>query len=281
MSRLILQPGSALHATFVRVIGEADRVFFSGIPGAGKSLLLQQLALLALEAGRRVTLLQWDVARLPFETPRYPLADGATHPLVIRAAGAWLRSALAEWDAGARKPADMLIGEAPLNGGRFMEIARPAADEAEALLRDRRTQFLIPVPSKPARALIEARRAASIAKPRHENESHDAPPDLLRALWQDVYQAGAALGLAPATVGDAAYSPEVYAAVYRHLLQHRQRQVLPVDEPLQPTSSVYDLATPLPALRATADQAQAILAKLEASMTVDQAIADAAAWYEV
>ncbi len=281
MPQVILAPDSAIYHALTHLIEKADRVFFAGLPGVGKSLLLQQMTLMARAAGRRATLLQWDIARQPFERPRYPLADGATHPLVIRAAGAWLRGALVEWDARFKKPDDMLIGEVPLNGGRFMEIAKPAADDAEALLRDRRTQFLIPVPSRRVRALIEARRERSIAQPQHENEAHDAPPDLLRALWQDVYRVGAALGLAADTGCDAPYSPEVYAAVYRHLLQHRHRQVLPIDEQLQTSASVYQHAEPPPVLKATAVQAEAILAKLEASLTPEQAIAAAETWYEV
>ena len=281
MSPLILKPESLLHRKFAQLIEGADLVFFAGLPGVGKSLLLQQMTLMALAAGRRVTLLQWDVARQPFETPRYPLANGATHPLVIRATGTWLRRALLDWDARAKKPADMLIGEVPLNGGRFMEIAWSIADEAESLLRDERAQFLIPVPSRPVRALIEAKRARSIAEPQHENEAHDAPPDLLRALWLDVYRVGVALGLAPATTSDAPYSPAVYGAVYRHLLQHRQAQVLPIDEPLQPTASVYAQAEPLPFLQATAAQAESIFADLEASMRPDAAIAAADNWYVV
>ena len=279
MPQVILAPEGAIYRALTRLIEEADRVFFAGLPGVGKSLLLQQMALMAHAAGRRVTLLQWDVARQPFERPRYPLADGATHPLIIRAAGAWLRGALVEWEA--KETGDMLIGEVPLNGGRFMEIAKPAADDAEALLRDRRTQFLIPVPSRRVRALIEARRERSIAEPEHENEAHDAPPDLLRALWQDVYRVGVALGLADATGCDVPYSPEVYAAVYRHLLQHRHRRVLPIDEQLRMSASVYHYAEPPPVLQATAAQAEAILAKLEAAMTPERAIAAAETWYEV
>ena len=64
---------------FSQLIEDADLVFFAGLPGVGKSLLLQQMTLMALAAGRRVTLLQWDVARQPFETPRYPLAE-RRHP---------------------------------------------------------------------------------------------------------------------------------------------------------------------------------------------------------
>ncbi len=281
MSQVILAPDSVIYLCLAQLIEDADRVFFAGLPGVGKSLLLQQMTLMARAAGRRATLLQWDVARQPFETPRYPLANGATHPLVIRATGAWLRGALVEWDAQARNGSDMLIGEVPLNGGRFMEIARPADDAAEALLRDSRARFVIPVPSEDVRALIESRRERSIAAPRHANEAHDAPPDLLRALWQDVYQVAVALGLAPATPGDAPYSPQVYAAVYRQLLRHRQARVLPIDEALQPSSSVYEHGEQPPLLRASATQAEAILARLEAAMTPEQAIAAAGRWYEV
>ncbi len=281
MSPLILEPESLLYRRFSQLIEDADLVFFAGLPGVGKSLLLQQLTLMALAAGRRVTLLQWDTARQPFETPRYPLSDSATHPLVIRATGAWLRRALLDWHARARKPQDMLIGEVPLIGGRFMEVARLKSDEAETLLSDERTQFLIPLPSSEVRALIETRRARSIADPQHENEAHDAPPDLLRALWLDVYRVGVLLGLAPPTKVDAPYSPAVYEAVYRHLLQHRNARVLPIDEPLQPTASVYDRAEQLPFLRATAAQAETILADLEASVSPEAAIAAAARWYEV
>lgn len=274
MSQMILASDSAIYHCLSRLIEDADRVFFAGLPGVGKSLLLQQLTLMARAAGRGVTLLQWDVARQPFETPRYPLANGATHPLVIRATGAWLRGALVEWDG------DMLIGEAPLNGGRFMEIARPADDEAEALLRNSRTRFVIPVPSKDVRALIESRRERSIAAPRHANEAHDAPPDLLRALWQEVYQVAVALGMAPATPSAAPYSPQVYAAVYRHLLRHRQAQILPIEEALLPSGSVYEHVEQPPVLQASAAQAEAILARLEAALTPAQAIA-ADRWYEV
>ena len=79
---------ASLYGRFSLLIEKADLVFFAGLPGVGKSLLLQQMTLMA-KAGRtpRATLLQWDTARQPFETDRYPLSEGATHPLVIRATG--------------------------------------------------------------------------------------------------------------------------------------------------------------------------------------------------
>ncbi len=275
MPSLVIPPESALYATFSETLAGADLVFFAGLPGVGKSLLLQQMALMAAEAGRRVTLLQWDVARQPFESPRYPLQDGATHPLVIRAVGVWLRGALVQWVASARNTNDLLLGEAPLIGGRFMEICRPADDAAEALLRGERTRFLLPVPSVELRAHIEAQRERSIAAPRHQNEAHDAPPDLLRALWHDLHQVAIQLRLATAAEDDAPYSPSTYAAVYRHLLQRRTLTRIDLRRPLPAATSVYAGLDALPQLRAATAEADAIMAELEAAPST------AYAWYVV
>ena len=276
MSKLILRQGSPVYRCFAELILTADRVFFAGLPGVGKSLLLQQLTLVAIDAGRPVHLLQWDTARQPFETPEYPLEQGATHPLVIKAVGSWLRTALVEWEAAHRQSNTMLIGELPLIGGRLMEIARPAGDEAEKLLTDRRTQFVLPLPSRAVRAIIEARRESTIANPQHENESQDASPDLLRALWGDLHRVALQLGLTDAAEEEPPYSPQVYAAVYRHLLRHRHVISLPLNEPLQPAGSVYEFAINLPQLVASRQRAQTILAQVAAptSETLSR-------WYDV
>ncbi len=276
MSALILPRDSALYAMFAELVDKADLVFFAGLPGVGKSLLLQQLTLLAREAGRRAHLLQWDVARQPFETRRYPLQDGATHPLVIKAVGAWSRGAISEWDAVFGAEGDMLIGEAPLIGGRFMEIVKPADDAAEALLRGERTRFVLPVPSREARAAIEAKRAQSIAAPRHEKEAQDAPPDLLRALWQDLNRVAFRLGLVNSPE-NAPYSPAIYASVYGHLLANRHHILADIHQILASAASVYDDLDGLPNLRAAPEEAAAILANLEAELPFD----DAKAWYEI
>ncbi len=278
MSKTILPEASQIYRCFAELINSADRVFFAGLPGVGKSLLLQQLALLARAAGRGVHLLQWDTARQPFESPRFPLDRGASHPIVIKAAGIWLRRAILAWQKAHSDANAMLIGELPLIGGRFMELARPADDEAEALLADKRSQFVLPLPSREVRALIERRRAASIAHPAHENESQDAPPELLRALWQDLYRIAVQLGIAEALAQDAPYSPEIYEATYRQLLRHRQLKVLPIDEPLRPVASVYDFDAELPQLIAEPEQAQALLREIEVAASSARG---SAAWYEV
>ncbi len=281
MTELILSPDSHIYRRFTELVERADYVFFAGLPGVGKSLLLQQMTLMAIAAGRRVHHLQWDTARQVFESPDYPLRDGATHPTVIKAVGIWLRQALVDWDKSQHKPANMLIGEVPLIGGRLMEIVRPASDAAEALLVDPRTQFVLPVPSRQVRALIENKRENTIAHPQHENESQDAPPNLLRALWQDLFRVAGQLGFAENSVAGVSYSPEIYEAVYSYLLQHRHFQPLPIDEPLQPVGSVYDFNLELPQLIATDAMAQAILAQLEASRSSEDVSAAAANWYKL
>ena len=64
---VLLSQGSALLAGLRDLARDARCVFFAGLPGTGKSLLIHQLAHLAHARGRRVHLLQWDVARPAFE----------------------------------------------------------------------------------------------------------------------------------------------------------------------------------------------------------------------
>ena len=279
MTALLLKPNSPIYQTFADLIDRADRVFFAGLPGVGKSLLLQQLTLMAQDTGRRAHLLQWDTVRPAFESPKYPLQDGATHPMVIKAVGLWLRPALLDWDKAHPKPASLLIGEAPLIGGRLMEIARPFDDDAETMLRDEGTRFVVPVPSKEVRALIETSRERTIARPRHPNETEDAPPDLLRALWQDLHRLAVRLRLTESAA--APYSPPIYTAVYRHLLQHRHVHILPLNEPLEPAASVYEFDADPPQLRADSAQARDIWARLETMTSLEQAQADVARWHEI
>ena len=69
--------------------------------GVGKSLLVQQLALMAQAEGRHVHLLQWDVTRAAFERPeilaRFPEVDGVTHAAIRQGVGTWARRAVHAW----------------------------------------------------------------------------------------------------------------------------------------------------------------------------------------
>ena len=108
--------------------------------------------------------------------------------------------------------------------------------------------------------LIEARRAQSIAAPQHENEAHDAPPDLLRALWLDVYRVGVRWDWRRRPASDAPYSPAVYQAVYRHLLRHRQTRVIAHRRAAAADRLGLRSGGAAAHLQATAAQAESILA---------------------
>ena len=73
---VLIDEGSPLFTALAVLARDARLVFFAGLPGTGKSLLLHQLAHLAHARGRRIHLLQWDVARPVFEAseagPVYP-----------------------------------------------------------------------------------------------------------------------------------------------------------------------------------------------------------------
>ena len=175
-------------------------VFFAGLPGTGKSLLVHQLTHLAASAGRSVHLLQWDVARPAFEASaagrRYPLADGVTHPVIRKAAGLWARRALVAWDERHPDPRHLLVGETPFVGNRFVELARRLDDAAEALLTAPSCRFAIAVPSREVRRFLEAERERRAASPLHPREREDAPPHVLRDLWRDLHDVARGLGIA-------------------------------------------------------------------------------------
>src|SRR4051812_30907373 len=126
MTNVILPCNSTLYHAFEQLIDSQRLVFFVGLPGVGKSLLAQQLALMADQSGRKVHLLQWDVVRQPFTADayivaNYPEVDGVTHGAVRKAVGLWVRSAIGQWCQHNSDKAEMLIGEAPLIGNRLIE----------------------------------------------------------------------------------------------------------------------------------------------------------------
>ncbi len=210
-------------------VGERRCVFVAGLPGTGKTVVLGQAVLLAREAGRTVHRLQWDDARLPFDTPgilaRYPEVDGVTHPAIRIAAGRWARGAVARWHAAHPGGGHVLIGETPLAGERLMSLARPAADAVEELLAGPGTLFVVPVPTSAVRAAMEQARERRIDAP----DAHDAAsarPHLVREHWRDLEELAHALALPVRAPGT--WDPDLYADVYDRLLRCRHHAALPI-----------------------------------------------------
>jgi len=254
---MLLDEGSPLHAALAALTRDTRLVFFAGLPGTGKSLLIRELAHLAHARGRAIHLLQWDVARPVFEASpagqRHPARDGVTAGAIRLAVGRWARAAVERWHA-AQPPAALLIGETPFIGHRLIELARRESDAAEPLLAGVATRFVIPVPSRALRAHLEAERQRRARQPRHAREREDAPPAVLRALWREV--AG----------DDRAYDPDVYRRVYEMILVHRWSSALALDTVLPVgATSAYDVRVPVTDLVPGADEAARAIAAVEAS----------------
>jgi hypothetical protein len=270
----------------IRALAERRMVFFAGLPGTGKSLLVHQLTHLAAKAGRTVHLLQWDVARPVFEaTPAgryYPLADGVTHAVIRKAAGLWVRDALAGWSARHRDPRHLLIGETPFVGNRFVELARPLDDGAETVLAADSCRFALAIPSRDVRRFLEAERERRAAAPLHPREREDAPPQVLRDLWRDLTEVAGHLEVTPA-VSPGSYDPITYRRVYERLLRHRHIDVLALDVVL-PTArlSVYDFAVPALDLTPSEADAEAAIREVEGRYADPAALErEIARWWQV
>jgi hypothetical protein len=285
-----------------RVVVQADRqladqlgrlsrqrmVFFAGLPGTGKSLLVHQLAHVAGRAGRVVHLVQWDVARPVFEASqsgrRYPLADGVTHAVIRRAAGLWVRQAVVEWAERYPGPEHLLVGETPFVGHRFVELARRVEDRAEALLAGASCRFVVAVPSAEVRRFLESERERRAASPHHPREHEDAPPRVLRELWRELAEVAGRLGIAVPASGPGAYDPIVYRRVYETVLRQRRNVDVAVLAVILPTErlSVYDFAVAPRDLVPSAAEADAFIREVErryADLTVLER--EIARWWEV
>jgi len=260
--RLVVAADRGLEVR-LRALAERRMVFFAGLPGTGKSLLVHQLAHVAAEAGRVVHLLQWDVARPVFEASpagqRYPVADGVTHPLIRKAAGLWVRQAIAAWGERHPEAEHLLVGETPFVGGRFVELAHCGDDRAEALLAAVSCRFAVAVPSREVRRFLESERERRAASPMHPREREDASPRLLRDLWRELAVVAGKLGIGEPTDD---YHPDVYRDIYTALLRRRNVDVMPLDVILPTaTFSVYDFAVTPSALVPTAAEAGAFIAQ--------------------
>ena len=249
----------------------------------GKSLLLREQAILAHEHRRTVHRLQWDIARQPFERAdilaRYPEIEGSTHPVIRRAAGIWVRQAVASWFRTHEDPGHLLLVEAPLVGARFIELARVQADPAESYLAADTTSFLVPVPSREVRAVIEAARVRQSTTPEHAQDAANAIPVVLQALWRAVVQAAHDLGLTAAPEGSE-YSPELYAALYCHVLRHRHVSAVPISEVVSLAGSPHFLEQPTSELRPASSEITSLIEEA-AGVGVDEVLRASEVWYQL
>jgi hypothetical protein len=280
---VVIASEPALRALLATLARTKRMVFFAGLPGVGKSLLIRELAHAAHEVGRRVHVLQWDIVRLAFVSPvteaRYPDQRGQTHPMLRRAIGRWARRRVLSWDRDHDRT-HILIGEAPLVGGRLLDLAQVQADDAEALLGGPDVSFIAPVPSIATRSTIERARSRTFGNPAHPRERADAPSQVLQRVWQEVHALAVTIGAAEASAAEPIpFDPKSYAAVYRQLLRHRSTLMLWMDAHLEPSGSVYDLHSVTDELIPNAAEASLSIEQLEREITVAEAEQSVASWF--
>jgi hypothetical protein len=286
INRITISNEPEIHASLQKVARTCEIAVVVGMPGVGKSLFVQQLALIAQQEGRSVHLLQWDVTRRAFETDdilaRYPdLENGETHPLIRMAVGMWSRSGVLQWHREYGDSGHMLIVEAPLVGNRLVEISQPADDEAELVLAGSRSRFILPVPSVEVRREIGRRRAETSLAPRHGREASDAPSNLLDEAWRDLYQIGRSLTLADNHQTFPEFDPDVYEAVFERMLRHRATAVLRINEVLEGKGSVYDLDGIVSEVSANPTEARDIILHLESKFTLNELDTHVDQWHRV
>ena len=185
----IIPSTSPVFQTLQQAATTAKAVVFSGLPGVGKSLYINQFQLIAAAAGRKVTVIQWDIARKAFETPeiakRFPMGEGMVHNGLKISVGKWLLDTIKQWLMDHSSKEHLLLIEAPLVGHRFIEIAQQQSDEQlEAFFNSEQFQIIVPIPSKAVRAKIEEDRKAQISD--DATTWVGAKPSVMLLLWKRI-----------------------------------------------------------------------------------------------
>ncbi|MBT8189352.1 MAG: hypothetical protein KJO29_02895 [Bacteroidia bacterium] len=243
----IIPESSPVHKQLHLLARDARIVIFSGLPGIGKSLYINEFYSLAIQEKREVTVIQWDVARKAFETEkimeRYPMGDGTVHNGMKLLAGAFIRDKILKWSEESRKE-DLLLIEAPLVGHRFIEVAELSDDpELEEILADESCSIIVPIPSKKVRKLIEEERARQVDE--DAKVWMGAKPSVMIMLWRMVYNIALEFGYDAPADDNPEYDPEVIEFVFRQICKHRHFVPLHIDEvftvPEQSESELHKL----------------------------------------
>ncbi|WP_164660188.1 hypothetical protein [Tropicibacter sp. Alg240-R139] len=283
--QIIIPHDSPIRAHLEHAVSTCRIIFVAGLPGTGKSLMLQQIILLADQTGRRVHTMQWDAARRPFETPqwldKFPEVDNLTHPGIRKAVGLWVRQGVLKWHEQHSDQSDLLVAELPVVGGRFTELLHQSKDDAEALLGSDQAVFFVPIPRAEIRRAIEGFRADTFANPRNDQETKDAPPEIVQNDWLDIRRVH---DLWTGTQSDPTtahvYDAEIYRHVYDRLMRHRNLQILDIDRTFETKGSAYERLVPVQELTASADEITASYAQLGEQFPGDSVGPVVDRWYD-
>ena len=232
-NKSIIPESSPVYKTLKQAAQTAKAVVFSGLPGVGKSLYINQFQLIATAEGKKVTVIQWDIARKSFETPeiakRFPMGKGVVHNGVKLSVGKWLMDTLKSWLLSATSNKEILLIEAPLVGHRFIELATIQKDLLlEDFFSSDAFQIIAPIPSKKVRAKIEADRKAQISE--DAKVWSGAKPSVMLMLWKMICGIANEFGQSIPMDGQPPYDPAIYEFVFEKILQHRHFIPLHINE---------------------------------------------------
>ncbi len=228
----IIPNTSPVYKILENAVNTAKAVVFTGLPGVGKSLYINQFQVIAKAKGKKVTVIQWDVARKSFETKEiakhYPIENDEVHNGVKLSVGAWLLDTIKNWLAE-HQQGDLLLIEAPLVGHRFIELAKLQSDKVlEDFFKSDAFQMLIPIPSKKVRTKIEADRKKQVAE--DAKTWMGAKPSVMLLLWKMICGIANEFGKNIPMEGQPPYDPKVYEFVFGKILQHRHFTPLHINE---------------------------------------------------
>jgi len=224
---------SAVFQTLDELVDEVRIAIFSGLPGVGKSLYINAFQALAEQKGKKVSVIQWDVARKAFETESisqfFPMGDGVVHNGLKLAAGKWLMDELALWIEEHEDDEEILLIEAPLVGNRFIELVKVQTDAIlESFLSHPGVQVIMPIPSKEVRTKIEEERKRQVSE--DAKVWSGAKPSVMLMLWKMTCGIANEFGKSIDMSGQPDYDPEVYEFVFSEILKHRYFLPLIIDE---------------------------------------------------
>ena len=283
MSKTIVIPDcSPTYKTLAKAAKECRVVVFSGLPGVGKSLYINQFHAIASTYNRRIDLIQWDIARKAFETPHiaelYPMGDGVVHNGLKLTAGLWLEETVAKW-AGSPE-SDLLLIEAPLVGHRFIELAKQSdASPIEAFLSSHQCQFIVPIPSIDVRKRIEEARKVDVSE--DAKTWVGAKPSVMLQLWKMICGIANEYGADICMEGQPPYDPKIYDMVFSRILQHRNYVPLHVDEVFQIDISGEDELHALESMSASEEEANRFADLIDTTYPTNQSIdAVVDVWYK-
>lgn len=233
MSNNIIPKSSNIYLELKEIAESKKLVIFSGLPGVGKSLYIQEFQKIVNELKRPIDVIQWDVARKSFESEEiakdFPMGEGTVHNGVKIMSGMWLMETIKKWNEANINNDRILLIEAPLVGHRFVELVHKTTDESlETFLSSDKCVVVMPIPTKEVRTAIEDARRQQV----DENAKvwSGAKPSVMLMLWKMTCGIANEFGMDIEMDGQPPYSSGIYEYVFAEILKHRNFVPIIIDE---------------------------------------------------